>query len=591
MFIGKSECEMCTWCSKSALSDHLTSGFTPSRRQFMAFAATATATAGTIFSAEAATSADTIFHNGAIYTMASGTAKAEALAISAGKIMAVGTRADMMALAGPSTKIIDLKGRVVLPGFIDPHNHTVLGSIAELLFNNAGYAYHKTKADVVTAIKAAAAKTRPGEWVAFAFYDNMLQGGNWTISELDAISRDHPIFVLYANGHAGAANTLGFARASITAQTGTLPGGGYFGLTPDGKLDGMIYNPPALMRFFEIAVPKPNAQMLAQAVKAYAQKASAAGLTALHEPGTLKPQWFDHLAQLSNLLPIRMSASLNSDEIDAGKPYLKLGPSSKARRFPNSRFSLYGVKFWTDGSNQLETAAQTKPYLNTQSRGAETYTPSQMKDICQKAKAGGWTILAHCQGDRSLDDYLDAMEAAYGANPKSGLNRVEHATMARQDQIDRMKRLGCEPTFMPDFIYLYGNAYRDTLFGPERAAFMVPFGAAHKAGIGFSLHSDNPAAGMPMNPLRLVEIAVTRRCVIDNSILGPDLRLTVDAALRAVTRYAARHIGLSDSIGTLEKGKEADLVILENDPYLVAPDTISQIKVSETWLAGEKQFG
>jgi predicted amidohydrolase YtcJ len=270
---------------------------------------------------------------------------------------------------------------------------------------------------------------------------------------------------------------------------------------------------------------------------------------------------------------------------------LKFGPSHKARRFPNSRFSLYGVKFWTDGSNQLETAAQTKPYLTTQSRGAETYTASQMKDICQKAKAGGWTILAHCQGDASLDDYLNAMEATYGAHPKSGLNRVEHATMARQDQIDRMKRLGCEPTFMPDFLYLYGNAYRDTLFGPERAAFMIPFGAAQKAGIGFSLHSDNPAAGMPMNPLRLVEIAVTRRCVIDNSIIGPDLRLTVDAALRAVTQHAARHLGLGDAIGTLENGKEADLVILESDPYTVAPDAISKIKVSETWLAGEKKFG
>jgi predicted amidohydrolase YtcJ len=249
------------------------------------------------------------------------------------------------------------------------------------------------------------------------------------------------------------------------------------------------------------------------------------------------------------------------------------------------------VKFWTDGSNQLATAAQTKPYLNKQTRGSEVYTPGEMQTICQKAKTGGWTILAHCQGDASLDEYLNAMEAVYGAHPASGLNRVEHATMARQDQIDRMKKLGCEPSFMPDFIYLYGNAYRDTLFGPERGNFMIPFGAAAKAGIGFSLHSDNPAAGMPMSPLRLIQTAVTRRCVADGSIIGPELCLTVDQAIRGVTQYAARHLGLGDEIGTIEKGKEADLTILESDPYTTDAEKLSAIKVSETWVSGQKKFG
>jgi len=163
--------------------------------------------------------------------------------------------------------------------------------------------------------------------------------------------------------------------------------------------------------------------------------------------------------------------------------------------------------------------------------------------------------------------------------------------MARQDQIDRMKTLGCEPSFMIDFVHLYGADYRDNLFGPERAEFMVPAGAAAKAGIGFSLHSDNPAAGLPLNPLRLVETSVTRRCMVDNSVVGADLALTVDEALRGITVFAARQMGLEGMIGTLEAGKQADLTILASDPYTSAPNQISNIPVSETWLAGEKRFG
>jgi predicted amidohydrolase YtcJ len=163
--------------------------------------------------------------------------------------------------------------------------------------------------------------------------------------------------------------------------------------------------------------------------------------------------------------------------------------------------------------------------------------------------------------------------------------------MARQDQIERMKKLGVEPSFIPDFLHLYGAAYRDQIFGPQRAGFMVPAAAAERAGVPFTLHSDAPAAGLPINPLRHVQTAVTRRCATDGSRIGPDLALSVDAALRAITVNGARQIGLADAIGTLEPGKEADLTILESDPCTADPENIGSIAVSETWVAGEKKFG
>ena len=211
--------------------------------------------------------------------------------------------------------------------------------------------------------------------------------------------------------------------------------------------------------------------------------------------------------------------------------------------------------------------------------------------MCRAAKEAGWSILVHCQGDAAIDGVLDAIEAAYGPHPATGLNRIEHATMARQDQLERMQRLGVEPSFIPDFLHLYGAAYRDQIFGPARAEFMVPVAAAARAGVAFTLHSDAPAAGLPINPLRHVQTAVTRRCLTDGSRIGPGLAVSVQAALEAITVAAARQIGLADALGTLEPGKEADLTILARDPCTVDPDTIAAIGVSETWVAGEKKFG
>lgn len=582
---------MCKWCVRSEMADALTAGLLPSRRQFLAYAASFTLAATSRSTAMAAGTADVIFRNGRIHPMAGTSGMVEAIAVGGGKILAVGSAEDVLAMAGPGTDTIDLQGRTMLPGFIDPHNHTVLSSLFNDLLTNVGFSRCRTKMAAIEVMKAAVAKAKAGAWLAFGFYDNLLQGDDLSMAELDSISTTNPIFVLYVNGHVGAGNTLAFEKAKISQDVGDLPGGGYFGRGADGRLNGLIYNEPALLRFVALAVQKPSPERMAAAISSYAQQAAAAGLTALHEPGTVKPEWVQMLAKLSNTLPIRLSASFSTDAIEESKPFAALGPSSKARHVPGSRLSLYGMKYWGDGSNQAETAAQTQPYLNTSSRGKLGYTNDQAIALCTKAKDAGWTILVHSQGDAAVDQVLDAIEAAYGANSPVGLNRIEHATMARPDQVARMKQLGCDASFMTDFILLYGADYRDKLFGPGRAEFMVPVGAAAKAGVGYSIHSDNPAAGMPLNPLRLVQTAMTRRCMIDGSVLGPELSLTIDQAMRAITINAARQMGLGDEVGSLEPGKLADLTILESDPYTTDPEKIMDIKVSETWLSGEKQYG
>lgn len=584
---------MCMWCRTSEFSEHLTAKFSEKRRRLMLFTGAGSITSAFHASLSAADleRPDTVFRNGSIYTISGHSNKVEAMAVRNGKILATGSVEQVMSMTKNKPTIVNLEGRTVFPGFIDPHNHVVLSSLFDQLLINVGFSKYKMKAQVKSFMKTTAAKTPAGQWLAFGFYDNLLQGGDWSMAELNDISTNHPIFIFYVNGHVGAANSLAFSKANIPQNIGMLPGGGYFGRDRAGHLNGMIYNEPALMKFADLAVPKPSPELLEKAVVQYAQQAASSGLTTLHEPGTVKPQWVESLAKLSNHLPIRMSASFSSDAVEESKKYTSLGPSNRARILPNSRFSLFGMKCWVDGSNQAESAAQTQPYLNTDKKGTKSYTQDQMTEICKKAKAADWTMLAHCQGDAAIDEYLNALETVYGANPAMGLMRVEHATMLRQDQIERMKKLGYEPTFMTDFVYLYGAAYRDSIFGPERAAFMVPCAAAQKAGLQYSVHSDNPAAGMPLNPLRHVQIQIMRQCIADGSVVGAQQRVDLETALRAVTINPSRHIGMEHMLGSLEKGKEADLTILERDPFTTEMSSISAIKVSETWVAGQKAFG
>lgn len=567
----------------------------PSRRAFMAFAGAVAGTAGFGVSAggahaEAPAGADMIFQGGTIIPMAStGPKRAEALAIRAGRIVALGSQADIAGLKTSATRIIDLDGRTLLPGFIDPHQHTCFAALFAELLVDVGYDIYPTRTDLIAGLKSLDAKLPPGKWLMAYNFDNLLQGGGLSMTELDGVSKDRPILVWYINMHDAAANSAAFRIAQIPEDIGPLPGGGSFGRGPDGKLNGLIYEESALMKFVPHGLPTVTPALFAKAMTDYFKASAALGNTTTHEPGTVQPHWIEGLVKLTGSGTGRLSASLMINDLDAANTYRNLGHGAAATLFPNSRFSLFGIKIIGDGSNQTKTGAQTIPYLGGDWKGTPNYTPQELKSMVASAKASGWPIQIHCNGDAIVDYSLDAIEAAYGANPPSGLNRIEHSTLARPDQLRRMKALGVEPTFLMNHVFLYGAAYRDLLVGPERTAFMDPAGACLREGLRFTLHTDHPCS--PAGPLRLIQTAVTRRCEVDNSVIGPDQAISVEEAIHAVTASAAAQIGQGDRIGSLEAGKEADLVVLEQDPFKVSPDAIMKIKISQTWVSGEQLFG
>jgi predicted amidohydrolase YtcJ len=562
----------------------------PTRRAFMAYsvgAASALSAVGAAAAFAADQGADIIVRGGTIRPLP-GAPVASALAIKGGQVLAVGDESALSGLKTGNTKVFDLAGRTLLPGLIDPHCHTLLASLIFELLDDVGFAKYPTREKVVAHLQEAAASTPKGQWIVAANFDNLLQGGDFTRAQLDAISTDQPMFVWYTNGHDACVNSEALKIAGIAEDIGNLPGGGHFGRGADGKLNGLVYEESAMLKFAVHFLGKITPEVAAKAVTHYSQHMGSVGNTMLHEPGTIRSDWIEPFATLSNTLACRTSASVMFDDMKGLTPWRSLGLGPKGATVAESLFSLYGVKIIGDGSNQTETGAQTKPYLNATAKGSPNFDAAQMKQMVAEVKAFGLPVLIHCNGDYTIDIALDAIEAAYAGSTAYGINRIEHATMARPDQILRMKKLNVQPSFLMNHLRFYGAAYRDQLFGPERAAFMDPAAACVKAGLPFTLHTDAPCS--PPGPLALIGTAVTRRCIIDNSVVGPDQAVSLDDAIRAVTIDAARQIGQGDRLGSLDKGKEADFTILESDPYKVSPDAIADIKVSETWVAGERKF-
>ncbi len=548
------------------------------------------ARAGVVAKAAADASNATVFFGGPIVTMDGANSEAQAIAVAEGKIVAVGSSDDVTARAGSGAARIDLDGRTLMPGLIDPHQHPLPGGLMLAHTFSLSYDIYKTKPDVLAALRAKAAQTPPGQWIYASYYDNILHGGYLTMDELDGVSTAHPIYVYYASMHSATGNRRAFEASGVDPSTRELPGGGYFGVDADGRQNGMIQEMPALMMFM-VGFPQLTPPLIAEAMTTFLYQAAALGVTMVHEAGAFAhtPSVFDGYKAIMAHSPVRYSVSPMVDYLDQTMqflaPYGK--PGASALQIPGGLLSFYATKIVLDGSPQQESAFQTQPYLNSPDRGAANYTTEKLNELVLKIKRAGWPVSIHCNGDASLEMALDAIEAAYGPAPApTGINRIEHCPQARPEQIARMKKLGVQPSHLMNNLYYYGAAYRDDIFGAQRAARAFPAGDFYANYIPFSIHSDCPCS--PVSPLREIGTVVTRRCSVDGSIVGPDQRVPIEAGLRAMTVVAAAHCGLGDKLGSLETGKYADLTILEDDPRKVDPAKLGDVKVSQTWVNGRK---
>ena len=524
--------------------------------------------------------ADTIFFGGPIHTMAGEHDIVDALAVQGGRIVAVGGKDAVMARRGADTRLIDLAGRTMLPGFIDPHMHASMTLFDD--WADIGPFTTATVEEALDKIAAEAHRAHPGDWVRGRQFDpSLMPGDPITRARLDKIAPDNPVFILESNGHIAYANSKALELSGITHDTPDPAHGRYIRDT-SGELTGRIEEAAAFGRII-FKMKLPSGDETKARMKALFAQAASVGCTALQDCAVGSTAFIGQLTEIAADAPVRLGGFLTSDRLDAWtQAGIKPGGGS-------DRFRLNGIKFWADGSNQAGTGFQREPYLNSANRGHANFTLDQLKEGIGKAHRLGWQVAVHANGDAAIDIVLDAFEAALTETPRADhRHRIEHCSMLHPEQMARMAKLGISPSFLIGHVHYWGRAFRDRILGPERVKLYDPCASALAHGLRISLHSDYNVT--PIDPLRCVSNAVNRDMRDGGEVLNPAERITVRQALCAVTIDAAWQCRMDDVAGSLEAGKYADLVILDRDPFTVDAKAVGTIKVRETWSEGRRTF-
>jgi predicted amidohydrolase YtcJ len=541
-----------------------------------------------------------MFVNGTILTMDDKGSQAEAVATLGDKIVAIGTTAATQKLAGPTTRMVDLAGKTMVPGLNEPHNHFAMYGVYALRLVNLQSPPIGPVAgmkDLIAVLREKAGKTPKGEWVYGRGYDDtlMAEQRHPTRHDLDQASTDHPIFITHVSGHLSVANSKALALAGVTKDT-VAPQGGVIRKDPKtSEPDGILEEMPAQALVFRHLPPvtmELRLEAMAQAAKDYLRTGVASCSDAgVAFPGIGSPAEIVayQKATAQGLVPIRMTMMVGAEFL--------LGPDGKSASFVtgfgDDHLKIGPAKIIVDGSIQGYTGWLATPYHipfkgDSSYRGYPVTAPEKLNRLVLEAHKAGCQIAAHGNGDAAIDAILDAYQLAQKEFPRlDSRHRIEHCQMAREDQLDRMAELGVSPSFFASHTYYWGDRHKAIFMGPERAKRISPLKSALKRGIKFTLHSDCPVT--PVSPLFCVFAAVNR-ITRNGEVLGPEYRLTPEQALRAVTIDAAWQTFDEKIKGSIEVGKLADFTILAENPLTVAPGGIKDIKVEEVIIGGESVY-
>lgn len=545
----------------------------------------------------AAPPADTIFFGGPIVTVNAKNEEVQALAVQDGKIVALGTPTKVKQdWQGSNTKLVDLKGQTLMPGFVEPHIHIIGTAMSEVLgLNLSNFTLPYDTLDTLVAKMKAHLKTvPPGGWL-FGFGVDPSRTtpfmAELNADILDKVSTAVPIFIVNQSGHIGYVNHKALELAGVTEATPSPGGGGVYVKDAKGKLNGVLIEPPTYAPFMA-KMPVPSAADLAGAVKKTTQTIAAAGVTTSAEITLGFNLGLDNEVKLmqgltaNEGLPIRIRAYLYGPAVPAGYKTLKPGDGDDRLRF-------VGVKFISDGSTQGLTAALNEPYIypkNTQNRGNLDYNAEDLYKQMKVFFDQGWQLAVHANGDRAIEQTLANYSKLLAGNPNPAARRlrIEHFTINTQDQVKKAVQLGVVPGFTIGHVDYWGEAFHNHLVGPERASRIDPSAAFKKEGARFAYHSDSPVSNV--GPLNYIAEGAGRLWQKPpRKVLGADQKVAVDDAIRAVTINPAYEMFSDDKIGSLEVGKQADLVVLEKNPRTTPVDDIRNIKVKETWIDGKRQ--
>lgn len=529
-----------------------------------------------------------ILTGGAIITMAGDQpAIAEAILIRDGKIVIIGALKDVVPKAKRTVETIDLKGRTLLPGFIDAHGH--IGYVGQ----NAGMAQLqpppvgsvKDIAGLQTALRVH--PRAPGVLLIIGNgYDDsqLAERRHPTKADLDLVSDSVPILVFHVSGHLASMNSAMLKLVGYGADTPN-PTGGIIRREADGKTPNGVVEEAALYPVLKF-LDSPNIETRIAPLIKGAQIYAANGITT-GQDGRVMPEAWPALAEAGRrgLLPIDVVALASFErewpaEIRAliGKPYA-------------GHVRIGGIKLVLDGSPQGRTAWLKHPIPvppEGQTAGYSGYPAIDLALFNAKLADGAknsWQVFVHVNGDAAAQALIDGVRA----NGLTGRRTIAiHSQVVGRDQLHMMKQLDIQPSFFANHTYYWGDWHREVALGPERAEFISPQNTAWSLGLRPTAHNDSPV--VPPNIPRLLWSSVTR-LTQSGDILGAAERISIYRALQQVTINAAWQIGEDSSKGSIEPGKRADFVLLDGNPLTSDPANLYKLRVVATVKDGKVIFG
>ena len=519
------------------------------------------------------------YFGGTVLTMEDRQPYAEAVLVEDGKIAAVGSCEELMDAAA-GAELVDLKGGVLMPGFIDAHSH--FSSYAVSLLQPSVEEAVDFK-EIQETIRRFLEKNRipAGKWITVKGFDHnrLREKCPPDRSVLDEVAPDNPLFLQHQSGHTGVFNTKGLEALGVDENTPD-PAGGRIERV-DGRLTGFMEENAVVEAIQKI--PMPTLEELEGAYQEAQRRYAGYGITTMQE-GMMMDVMADMLELLCAKKLLRLDLVGYMDVRSCAVLKEKFGDHIDAYR---DHFKIGGYKTFLDGSPQARTAWLRQPYENAPDgyRGYPTLTDEQLLETVRRALKEGRQLLAHCNGDAAAQQYLTVFNRALGELDDAPDIRpvMIHAQLLGRDQLPLMKQIGMIPSFFVAHVYHWGDVHIRN-FGMERASGISCAHSAQKEGIRFTFHQDAPVIEPDM--LETVWCAVNR-VTKDGVELGPQERISPMEALKAVTIHAAYQYFEERSKGSIRAGKRADLTVLSADPTKVPAQAIRDIRVLRTIKDGE----
>ncbi len=533
--------------------------------------------------------AELVLRGGAVYTVDDARSWAQAVAVSGGKIVFVGTDAGAKAWIGPNTKVLELSGKMVLPSFHDSHVHPVSGGVEALECDLNGLT---TQAAILDRVKTYAAAHPSDPWVRGGGWDlTVFPDGNPSKALLDAIVPDRPAYLSASDGHSVWVNSKALAIAGVTKATPDPPYGRIEREPATGEPSGTLREDAAALvsKFLPAHSAKEYADGLRHALKV----ANRFGLTSLVEASASEEdlEAYRTLEERGEL-SARVLASLYCDTDKGTSEAARLVAVRK--KYAAKRLRTNAVKIFADGVLETRTASVLEPYVGFPGdRGKPNLEPAAFQALAVAFDREGFQIHVHAIGDRAIRDALDALEAARKANgARDARHHLAHIELFDPADVPRFRRLGVIANFQP--FWANGDKYITELtepkLGPERSRWLYPIASVVASGAVVAFGSDWSVSSM--NPLDGIEVAVTHRQPTEGPGPAwlPEERIALPDAIAGYTIRAAYLDFTEKESGSIEAGKSADLIVLDRNLFEIPPSQIHEAKVLLTLLEGREVY-